>query len=283
MYKATIFYFSGTGNTWWVSDKIEKQLNARNINAEAVSIDSLTDGCRLDTKKADWLIKSSDLLFFGWPIYGSDLPEPMKKFIDTLNPLEKEKHVHTFCTQMYFSGDGAWLYHKNFEAKNLKLDSCAHFLMPSNVSIWHGAMGPPKTQEKTDKILSKCEKAIEKHINSLLDGKAGIKGKRSYPIGIMQRGPYRAFYKRFQDWMGVDTSLCTKCGLCAELCPSCNISLKEYPEFSGHCALCFRCYAMCPVSAVTVRGKTHDKSKHGLPYRIPDKRFNKDLLKPKSK
>ena len=148
MYKATIFYFSGTGNTWWTADRIKKQLDAANINAETVSIDSLMNEGGIDAKKTDWLIKSSDLIFFGWPVYGSDLPQPMKAFIDSLTPLGTQKHVHTFCTQMEFSGDGAWHYHKNFEAKNLIIDSSAHFIMPSNVSIWHGFMGPPKTGRK---------------------------------------------------------------------------------------------------------------------------------------
>lgn len=58
MHKAAIFYFSGTGNTWWVADKIKKQLDNMNINAEIVSIDSI------DKKKANWWIKSSDLVFF---------------------------------------------------------------------------------------------------------------------------------------------------------------------------------------------------------------------------
>jgi hypothetical protein len=51
MYKSVIFYFSGTGNTWWVADRIKKQLDAKNINADAVSID------KLDAKKANWWIK----------------------------------------------------------------------------------------------------------------------------------------------------------------------------------------------------------------------------------
>ena len=280
MYKATIFYFSGTGNTWWTADKIKKLLDARNINAEAVSIDSLIDKSGIDIKKADWLIKSSDLIFFGWPIYGSDLPAPMKDFIDSLMPLSSEKHIHTFCTQMEFSGDGAWVYHKNFEAKNLIIDSCVHFKMPSNVSIFHGIMAPPKNDEKALNIMSNCEKQIEKHISDLLSGKIRKTGRHSYILGVLQRGPYRAVYKRFQSMVGVNESLCTKCGLCARLCPSFNITMNDFPSFSGKCALCMRCYSYCPATAITYRGKTHNKEKYGLPYRLRDKRFSPELLKP---
>lgn len=283
MYKATIFYFSGTGNTWWVADKIKKLLDSRNINADTVSIESISTNCIPDTKRADWLIKSSDIVFFGWPIYGSDLPKPMKVFIDGLNPLGTAKHVHTFCTQLVFSGDGAWLYHKEFEAKNMIIDSCAHFSMPSNVSIFHGIMGPPKTEDKAKKILAKCEKNIENHIRLLLDGKSRKKGNFSYALGIVQRAPYRALYDKFTDWMSVDTSLCTKCGKCAEMCPIGNIKMNNFPEHLGKCAFCMRCYSYCPQTAITVRGKTRNKEKHGLPYRVPDKRFSPSLLIHKTK
>ena len=154
MHKAVVFYFSGTGNTWWVADQIAKQLDARDINADTVSIDTV------NPKKADWWIKAADLVFFGWPIYGSDLPAPMKRFVDNLMVVEKGKHVHTFCTQMKYSGDGAWLYHKSFEAKGLIIDSAAHFEMPSNISIWGGPLGPPKSEEKTKHIMDKCAENV---------------------------------------------------------------------------------------------------------------------------
>ncbi len=273
MFKAAIIYFSGTGNTWWAADKIKKQLDSRNINADIVSIDTL------DAKKANWWIKTADLVIFGWPVYGSDLPEPMKKFIDGLMPVTKGKHVHTFCTQMKFSGDGAWLYHKNFEKKGLIIDSAAHFIMPSNVSVYRHVINPPKSKEKIDSIIEKCGQQIEKYVEELLTGKSKIQGKNSYLLGILQRGPYRLFYKQFQDLLGIDETRCNKCGICAQLCPSDNIKMKDFPEFAGKCALCLRCYTFCPKSAITYKNKSRNLEKCGKPYRIADKRFKPNLLK----
>ncbi|MDD5016565.1 MAG: EFR1 family ferrodoxin [Eubacteriales bacterium] len=272
MYKAVIFYFSGTGNTWWVADKIKKQLDSKNINADIVSIDSV------DRKKANWWIKTADLVFFGWPVYGSDLPEPMKQFIDGLMVINKGKHIHTFCTQMMFSGDGAWLYHKNFEDKGLIIDSAVHFIMPSNVSVLR-LLGPPKSDEKIAKIMEKCGKHVEKHVEGLLMGKVRIQGKHSGLLGILQRVPYRLFFKRFRNLVGVDKSLCTRCGLCEKLCPSANIKMNEYPEFAGQCALCMRCYAFCPEYAITYKGRPRNVEKKGKPYILHDKRFKPAMLK----
>jgi flavodoxin/ferredoxin len=272
VYRSVIFYFSGTGNTWWVADRIKKQLDARNINADIVSIDCVTP------KKANWWIKTADLVFFGWPVYGSDLPAPMKRFIDNLLPIEKGKHIHTFCTQMGFSGDGAWAYHKRFEEKGLIIDSAEHFTMPSNMSNSKGLLGAPRNESKIAVIMEKCGRQIESYVENLLTGKSKIKGKHSYPLGILQRLPYRLMHNSLQCITGVDKQRCTGCGLCSSLCPSDNISIKDFPEFAGKCALCFRCYAFCPVSAITYRGKPYDSS-NGKPYTVRDKRFKPSLLK----
>jgi flavodoxin len=39
MKDAVIFYFSGTGNTWWISNRIAKALEAKEISASTVSIE----------------------------------------------------------------------------------------------------------------------------------------------------------------------------------------------------------------------------------------------------
>jgi len=124
MYKAVIFFFSGTGSTWWVADRIQKQLDARGINADIVPMDSV------DPKKADWWIKSADLVLFGWPVYDGDMPAPVKAFVDSLLVVEKGKHIHTFCTATGFSADGAVRYRRRFAAKGLIIDSAAHFKLP---------------------------------------------------------------------------------------------------------------------------------------------------------
>ena len=273
MYRAVIFYFSGTGNTWWVADKIEKQLDARNINADIVSIDTV------DAKKADWWIKTADLVLFGWPVYGSDLPKPMKQFIDRLMVVEKGKHVHTFCTQMMCSGDGAWLYHKHFEKKGLIIDSAEHFNMPANINLLGGIRVNPRNDKKIKKIMAKCEMQIGQYVEMLMMGKARIKGKHSYLLGILQRAPYRIMFRRWQNMPELDEARCTGCGLCASLCPVENIKMDMVPEFLGHCAQCRRCFAFCPTSAVTVKGRSFNLKKKRTPYSVHDKRFKPSMLK----
>lgn len=271
MYTAVIFYFSGTGNTWWVADRIKRQLDAKNINASAVSIDKLTP------KKADWWIKTADLVLFGWPVYSSDLPEPAKRFIDTLPESEKGKHVHVFCTQMCYSGDGAWIAHKRLKNKGLIIDTTEHFAMPSNLSMYRGTFGTPD-ENVIKRIMDKTEIHVEQYVTKLLSGQARIKGRYSFLLGLLQRITYQLSSKKSRNIVGVDKDRCMHCGLCAKLCPMENITLEDVPAFAGNCTQCLRCYSFCPSNAITYKGHVRNVQKHGKPYFVPDKHFKPSLL-----
>lgn len=260
MYRAVIFFFSGTGNTWWVADRIKKQLDAKGINADTVSIDTLTP------KKADWWIKSADLVVFGWPVYSSDMPDPMKRFVDSLPVVEKGKHVHVFCTQSAFSADGAWFQHRRFEDKGLVIDSAEHFIMPSNKS----GVG---SEAHFFAIMERCGRSVERYASRLLAGRAPVRGRYSAWLGALQRAPFHLFYGDMQKRAHADAAKCTGCGLCPTLCPAGNIVMKDgKAEFQGHCELCMRCTAFCPARAISIPGS-------GSPYALHDKRFKTAIFK----
>lgn len=259
MYRAVIFFFSGTGNTWWVADKMKKELDAKGINADTVSVDSLTP------QKAGWWIKSADLVIFGWPVHGSDMPEPMKRFVDSLPVVEKGKHIHVFCTQSFLSGDGAWHYHRHFEDKGLIIDSAGHFIMPSNKS-------GGGSERRFTAIMERCGISAERYVERLLSGKARIRGKHSGALGALQRAPFKLYIKRAGSRARIVAGRCSGCGLCAPLCPEQNIKMDGKAAMLGRCALCMRCVAFCPENAIAIPGS---KS----PYALHDKRFKAGIFK----
>ena len=42
--------------------------------------------------------------------------------------------------------------------------------------------------------------------------------------------------------------------------------------------MCMRCYALCPESAITYRGKLRNIEKKGKPYTVTDTRFSFKML-----
>ena len=93
-----IFFFSSSGNTWRIAKQVSDSFNQEgaqsNIyNIEIISADELSE-----------VLHTADILGFGYPIFGSDIPLVMKEFMQNLPALEMPKPVFIFCTQLMFSG-----------------------------------------------------------------------------------------------------------------------------------------------------------------------------------
>ncbi len=67
--------------------------------------------------------------------------------------------------------------------------------------------------------------------------------------------PFRTMRRRFGP--SADPESCTRCGLCAEHCPTGNISMDGMPVFSDHCELCMRCHSICPAGAILLGGRRY--------------------------
>jgi len=232
MKKTTIFYFSGTGNTKWVTDKIAENLKSADNEVKAISIESI------NKSDVEDYIKYSEVMGLGYPIYGSDLPEPMKDFIDALPKQKKPISVFVFCTQMMFSGDGAFVYKKNLMLKGYTISHTAHINMHNNISITPFPLRIlPK--KKHEQVIKKAARKIARFSKAIVSNKKFFNGKYGYLLGIIQRGPYRAAYSKMQNLLKTDKDRCIKCNRCIRLCPVGNISLKdEYPDFQVKCVLC---------------------------------------------
>lgn len=69
------------------------------------------------------------------------------------------------------------------------------------------------------------------------------------------------------------TDSCTGCGLCSRSCPMDNIAMADRrPVWGAECALCLRCYHICPSHAVGYSNATYGKGqkKQLLEFVKPD-------------
>lgn len=261
-----IFYFSGTGNTWWASNKLAEELTNKGRTVEVHSIELL------DIEKTSELIEDAEIIVLGYPIYGSCIPQPMKSFIDKMPNPTKTKKVGIFCTQMEFSGDGAWYYHKNLDNKGYDIKWTYHFKLPSNIclKVWPLPYSTDKT--KLNKIFNKCETKIENAADDIATSAPSYKGAGvgSLLLGLMQRPIFKALIKRpFKSPYKVDSEKCVKCMRCIQICPEGNIRLVDGKiTFGTNCALCMRCYNYCPKTAITAYGFSHKENK--LTYKGPE-------------
>ncbi len=270
--RVRLFYFSGTGNTWWVTRRLVEVLKENGHLAEGYSIENLR------TQDAKDLIRDSDVVGFGYPVYGSDLPGTMKEFMASLPPISKDTFL--YCTQWLWSGDGARVgtefLHRSYKAKWAE-----HFFMPNNASVSILRLPYTNDRNKIESILQRAEWRIRSIAGRINAGKPFLRGFNRVAVfsGFIQRGPYRRMYAHLRDDISVDSKRCTLCGQCVRLCPAENLYQSEdLVRTRGKCILCLRCHNYCPEMAIAYMGKVPRKSL-GVPYRGPVEGFDPAALR----
>lgn len=230
-----VFYFSGTGNSKWVAEKISEIIGDKSY----------------DISKLNEIpgIENENQVGFVFPIYAWGIPEPMEVFAKKL----KATSVFTFgiCT----CGEDAGIALKKF-SKIYRLDSCYSISMPSNYII--GA-----DVEEEESIWRKIESA-KKEIKRI--GREIIQKKKVYHVqeGSFPRLKSIFVNKGFNKFARTTkpfyvTEQCNGCGQCERECPSASITLVNgRPTWKNSCFQCLRCINRCPKSAIQY-GKTTEK------------------------
>lgn len=255
MKKLKAFYFSGTGNTKYVTDEICKRLGEEYL-CDIFDITSKRDF-------SDEIVQA-DLILIAYPIYGSAPPIPMRDFFGKYCRLFKDKRFAIAVTQYFFSGDGAATLGRFIEKAGGKVLFAEHFNMPNNLADMK--IFKIRNGEENRKKLLKADKKIDKFTIDILNEKSKRRGFNflSHGIGYYSQ---RVFWLKHEDEkrnkLKVDNDLCVGCGICVKNCPSNNIEMENgKAKGKGNCIFCYCCVNRCPKSAIRLLGK-----------KPPDKKF----------
>ena len=267
--KILILYFSGTGNTKFIGEKIYESLLVEDYEVVIHSVETFTKD-KLD---------SFDLLIFGYPVYGYAMPLFLKNYLKKLS-LPQSKGVITYSTAGY-NGGNALRKSANFlkEIGFIPLLS-KEFLMPGNDGLLIKDKDSKKVKEilqtdynKSLKINEKIEEIVSrvKYFNHNKVHKDDIKIPERRFITLLLDPIMQLSFKLLEGWFGkkykADES-CILCGYCEEICPSDNIVIKNGEvHFDGNCYFCLRCINQCPVEAIQIGNFTKDKFRYKGPMK----------------
>jgi ferredoxin len=254
MEKLKAYYFTGTGNTRYVTEKLCGYLQDR-YDTETFDV----------TKTAS--VSSADLLLFAFPVYGSSPPKPMVRFV--LNNAHKIRGQEciVIATQYKFSGDGAASLGRLLEKTGAKVSFAEHFNMPNNLSDC--AMFKICNGAELKDTLERAEKKAQCFAGRILKGKKFRRGFNplSHSVGyVCQRKWWRKGENEKKSSLQIDAQKCVGCGLCAGRCPVHNIRIengKAVPQ--SDCALCYRCVNLCPKQAIRLFGKEFSQPQYKGP------------------
>lgn len=258
--RVSAFYFSGTGNTKYIVQKICGALG-RSCEVKICDIMATT----ADVTQA---MKESDLILIAFPIYGGAPPIPMREFVKKYNLCFKNKHVAIAETQYFFSGDGAASLGRAIEKYGGKVIAAEHFNMPNNLADCKAF--PVKNGKEIKKTLLIAQKRAEKFAEKLLTGKGHKRGFSlpSHAVGYYcQRKYWRKGEKEKRGRLTIDSARCVGCRACVKQCPVSNLTVdKGRAQGHGQCVFCYRCVNLCPKKAISLIGKRPPETQYRGPF-----------------
>jgi len=272
-----LFYFSGTGNTWWASLELKKALEEL---GNRVEVYSLENPLMLEKEFVLQKINEAGQIIIGYPVYGSDLPANMKEFVYNLPDVSDHKKFSAFCTQAAFSGDGSVFFKSDIEKKGYKFLQSFQINLTTNfnVAMLPFSLSKPAEGKKLVKIKYKATMKIKKIAAKIAVSEMYIEGKRFYQVllGGLQRYVFRRSEKKMPKGFKFSKERCTKCKLCVRTCPTNNLSFDAdtLDLIRGdNCLLCFRCYNFCPTLAINF-GKKIKNPENYKRYKGPVEKLN---------
>lgn len=236
-----ILYFSGTGNSEHVAKKLEAQLGDTALSLNYFIKNDIHDPLHSDKP---WVIVV--------PTYGWQIPHIVTDWL-----LQTEL---TGSRDAYFvmtCGDGIGNAQKYNAAlcakKNWIHKGTAKIVMPEN----YIAMFDAPDLETSKRIVKAAVRAVNKAGNYILRGgnlpKEKITTKDKIKSGPVNTAFYHLCVKAKKFYIKDN---CVGCGLCENLCPVNNVTMKNgKPVWGNSCTHCMACICRCPVEAIEY-GKT---------------------------
>jgi ferredoxin len=267
--KISIFYFSGTGNTWWVTQKLRDIFKEKGHFVELFSI---------ERNDLNWeeiipsILENGNIIGIGFPVYGSRIPSIMRNWVKTTLCKYSKKHgiksnAFVYDTMAMFSGDTPLLMKKLLKKCGFQVKQAINIRTLSNLPQMKRLMTWEK--EKQEKIFEKAEVKINKLINKIIENKKWLMRRDPLTrfIAGVQRVGFRLEGNSFRKLFTFDNELCNLCGICVRNCPVDNLSIEETedkPEikYGSHCTFCLRCFNICPQNAIIVMKRTRDLEKY---------------------
>lgn len=239
-----IVYFSGTGNTRFVALRLAELLGDRDV---AMDVASETPAVNEIGQRMVWC----------FPTYSWGVPPVVVDYINKVKASGADNINHymvTTCGDDMGLTDRQW--RRLIRKRGWKADGAFAVIMPNTYVLMKGFnVDPPKVAaakvSAAPERIAEIARRIERGGSDLLvrGGWAWVKSRIIYPWFCrfeMSPKPFHA------------TGGCTGCGLCARSCPMHNIRMDSgEPCWGDRCALCLRCYHICPRRAVAY-GKATD-------------------------
>jgi len=256
--KGSIFFFSGTGNSYRVSKWVHNFAGLYGLECSTIFTPNTL-------KNNVDIPGNNEIIGIIFPTHGFTMPWETLKFVCRL---PATKTVHAFCiatraslkigsvTIPGMSGNGTFIVSLILALKGYKIRGIMSVNMPSNWFLVH----PIQSIRKQEEILNRSRIKVNSFSKKILTGKkVWFTLNNLYEItdgillSLVSIG-YLLIGRFFHSKLFFANSNCTSCGLCVKNCPFSAIKLKDYtkakPFWTYRCESCMKCASICPYKAI---------------------------------
>lgn len=279
-----IAYFTGTGNSWRLSEVAKHLFEAWDFEVTSAAIPSAKalEENSLSLTAIHKPLVDADLILFIAPVYALDLPRLMKHFLEKLPSARMGQRAAVLINGGAWDEAG-WAVETAvsiLKAKSYDIRLGEVVMMPNN---WIPMMDAPRPEE-AEKIRVKAFEWLEATLDRMLHGdvfiipvNTKVYGKVGSPVvrRLFHKSGVKFLYKRFKT-----TKSCNGCGICVKNCPAGAITMddnKNRPKWNSACEQCVRCINLCPTRSITQLESIGHGSKR-MAYMDPE--FKRQLFKP---
>lgn len=245
-----IYYFSGTGNSLATARQLARLLEG------TVDIQPM----RTNHSGSSHAL-SPDRIGFVFPVYFQSIPEVVKTFVHSL-PIQSSPYIFAVATCNGVPGHTLFTLAKTLRRHHQTLSAGFSLDMPGNSLIVVDYMNPPEVQHerlaRAGDRLKEIAATIQSKQIGIVEGDDSLKSH----LESLRNATFVRFFYRTSTRFRV-SSVCTRCGACARICPASNIHFDEKtgPQWGADCHSCLACFHWCPQTAIDLRQKQSTKGK----------------------
>lgn len=250
--RSWVAYFSPAGTTMQVAEIIAEEAEKQGRSAHLLNL----AGPEADTvtRRIYEGFASRDILFVGSPTYAM---HPVPRVMDFISGMPETPGAFAAPFVTYGSVTSGLALHdmaKGLEANNLgllggiKVVAVHSMVWQSDSPIGKGRPDEEDAAKIREFVRIVLKKADQLEPNPLSPDDLNYQGETVQQISAQMS---LKILKNMIPPIELDNDACTQCGVCEEACPTANITLSPFPEFSDRCVLCFNCVRLCEPEALS--------------------------------
>ena len=249
--KALIVYCSPAGSTEHVARVLNGKIKSLGVPVDLIDLAHEPDMAFIISQ----LPAARDNLCFyiGSPVYGGYPIPPVLEFISRLPRAESGYSVPFVTYGGVTSGMALQLMGQALEQRGYSVLGAAKVMAVHSI-MWASdtPLGKNRPDASDDRMVE--ELALTVHAKLKLGSPPGLDlSSLSYQTEEirrrMEKGDFESARRDFPA-VKLNREACSRCGICAEVCPVDAVTFSPHLEISSSCISCYNCVRRCPEGAI---------------------------------